>query len=95
LGLLVSCRSYFIFPHVQQRIDRFLFPDIADKYTDRYQISQSMDAFANGGMWGQGPGEGSVKKHLPDAHADFIFAVAEKSLACFCASSLLGSLALS
>lgn len=74
VGGLVS--SYFIFPHVQHRVDRFLFPDMADKYTDRYQISQSLDAFANGGLWGQGPGEGSVKKHLPDAHADFIFAVA-------------------
>jgi cell division protein FtsW len=29
-----------------------------------------------GGFIGQGPGEGTVKKHLPDAHADFIFAVA-------------------
>jgi cell division protein FtsW len=74
IGGLVS--AYFAFPHVHQRIDRFLFPDMADKYTDRYQISQSLDAFANGGLWGQGPGEGSVKKHLPDAHADFIFAVA-------------------
>lgn len=68
--------SYFLFPHVQQRVDRFLFPDMADRYTERYQITQSLDAFAHGGFWGQGPGEGSVKKHLPDAHADFIFSVA-------------------
>jgi cell division protein FtsW len=76
LGAAGLVSSYFMFSHVQQRVDRFLFPDMADKYTDRYQISQSLDAFANGGMWGQGPGEGTVKKHLPDAHADFIFAVA-------------------
>ena len=30
----------------------------------------------NGGFFGMGPGEGVAKKHLPDAHADFIFAVA-------------------
>jgi len=76
LGAAGLISSYFIFPHVQHRIERFLFPDTADKFTDRYQITQSLDAFANGGLWGQGPGEGTVKKHLPDAHSDFIFAVA-------------------
>jgi cell division protein FtsW len=30
----------------------------------------------NGGIMGQGPGEGTVKNYLPDAHSDFIFAVA-------------------
>ena len=33
-------------------------------------------AFVNGGFWGRGPGEGKVKDVLPDAHADFVFAVA-------------------
>jgi cell division protein FtsW len=35
-----------------------------------------MEAFANGGLLGRGPGEGRVKNVLPDAHADFVFAVA-------------------
>jgi cell division protein FtsW len=35
-----------------------------------------MEAFANGGLFGTGPGEGTVKNQLPDAHSDFIFAVA-------------------
>src|SRR5690349_20668795 len=35
-----------------------------------------MEAFANGGLWGRGPGEGRVKDVLPDAHADFVYAVA-------------------
>ena len=35
-----------------------------------------MEAFTNGGLAGRGPGEGRVKTHLPDAHSDFIFAVA-------------------
>ncbi|MCH8173383.1 MAG: FtsW/RodA/SpoVE family cell cycle protein, partial [Proteobacteria bacterium] len=32
--------------------------------------------FRSGGLFGLGPGEGTVKKILPDAHTDFIFAVA-------------------
>lgn len=68
--------AYFLFPHVTQRIDRFLDRDSGDKYSDRYQITQSLEAFMNGGFLGQGPGEGTIKKHLPDAHADFIYAVA-------------------
>ena len=34
----------------------------------------------NGGLWGRGPGEGTVKQFLPDAHADFVFAVAGEEL---------------
>ena len=39
-------------------------------------MNRSIEAFANGGLWGRGPGEGTVKDVLPDAHADFVFAVA-------------------
>src|SRR5258708_11430828 len=59
-------------PHVRGRIDRFLDPSVGDSY----QVNRSMEAFANGGLWGRGPGEGTVKDVLPDAHADFVFAVA-------------------
>ena len=75
-GTVGSVLAYFFLPHVTQRVDRFLKSDGGDKYSDQYQITQSLDAFINGGLFGQGPGEGTVKKHLPDAHADFIFAVA-------------------
>ena len=34
----------------------------------------------NGGLTGQGPGEGTVKEVLPDAHADFVFAVAGEEM---------------
>lgn len=68
--------AYYLFPHVHERVDRFLFPDMTTRFNERYQITQSLDAFSHGGFWGQGPGEGTVKKHLPDAHADFIFSVA-------------------
>lgn len=68
--------AYFLFPHVTRRVDHFLHPEGGDKFGDRYQVTQSLEAFMNGGFIGQGPGEGTVKKYLPDAHADFIFAVA-------------------
>ena len=47
---------------------------------DNYQVDRSMEAFINGGWWGRGPGEGTVKLLLPDAHADFVFAVAGEEL---------------
>ncbi len=64
--------SYYTFDHVRSRIDRFLDPSSGDSY----QIDRSLEAFMNGGVWGTGPGDGTVKLFLPDAHADFIFAVA-------------------
>jgi cell division protein FtsW len=68
--------AYFLFPHVSRRVDHFLHPTGGDKFGDRYQVLQSLEAFMNGGIIGKGPGEGTIKKHLPDAHSDFIFAVA-------------------
>ncbi len=68
--------AYFVLPHVAQRIDSFLDPSAGD----RYQIQRSMEAFMNGGLFGRGPGEGTVKALLPDAHSDFIFAVAGEEL---------------
>ena len=64
--------AYLWLPHVTSRINRFLDPATGDSY----QVNRSMEAFANGGLWGQGPGEGRIKDVLPDAHADFVFAVA-------------------
>jgi cell division protein FtsW len=43
-------------------------------------VNRSLEAFMNGGFMGRGPGEGTVKAHLPDAHSDFIFAVAGEEL---------------
>ena len=64
--------AYFSFSHVQSRIDRFFDP----AGSEAYQVARSLEAFRNGGVFGRGPGEGQVKAVLPDAHADFIFAVA-------------------
>ncbi|EHH68650.1 FtsW/RodA/SpoVE family cell cycle protein [Gluconobacter morbifer] len=64
--------AYAVFPHVRSRVQRFLHPDVGD----HYQIDTALRAFGNGGLTGRGPGEGRVKDLLPDAHADFVFAVA-------------------
>ncbi|MCC6982434.1 MAG: putative lipid II flippase FtsW [Bauldia sp.] len=64
--------AYSALPHVGERIDRFLDPSSGDNY----QIETALESFQRGGWLGQGPGEGLVKRVLPDSHTDFIFAVA-------------------
>ena len=63
--------AYTLFPHVRSRVTRFW-----DGTGDNYQVTTALEAFGNGGLLGRGPGEGHVKDVLPDAHADFVFAVA-------------------
>src|SRR5437660_1318945 len=75
-GVVGLIGAYMLLPHVTSRIDRFLDPASGDSY----QVDRSIEAFMNGGMWGRGPGEGTVKEFLPDAHADFVFAVAGEEL---------------
>jgi len=86
LGVAGLAGSYFLFPHVASRIDRFLDPQSGDSY----QIDRSLEAFMSGGLWGTGPGEGTVKLYLPDAHADFIFAVAGEEFGLFWCLVLVG-----
>jgi cell division protein FtsW len=64
--------AYTMLSHVRSRIDRFLDPASGDSY----QVSTALEAFLNGGLFGRGPGEGTVKASLPDAHTDFVMAVA-------------------
>jgi cell division protein FtsW len=64
--------AYFFVPHVTKRINRFMDPASGDTY----QVSNAIESFVRGGWFGQGPGEGTVKRILPDSHADFVFAVA-------------------
>jgi cell division protein FtsW len=70
IGLVIG--AYFTLEHVRSRVDRFLDPSSGDTF----QITKALEAFGNGGLFGRGPGEGRVKNALPDAHADFVFAVA-------------------
>jgi len=63
--------AYHVFPHVALRFDRFWKPVAGDMS----QVDRAMRSFAEGGFLGRGPGEGTIKTSLPDAHTDFIFAV--------------------
>jgi cell division protein FtsW len=78
--------AYWWLPHVTSRINRFLDPAAGDSY----QVNRSIEAFVNGGLWGRGPGEGTVKDVLPDAHADFVFAVAGEEFGVIACILLVG-----
>lgn len=63
--------AYTVFPHVAGRIDRFMTGE-----GDTFQVDMGREALINGGWFGVGPGEGTVKRVIPDSHADFVFSVA-------------------
>lgn len=78
--------AYMFVPHVQSRIDRFLFSE-----GDTYQADKAMQCFQSGGIFGTGPGQGTVKMQLPEPHTDYIFAVIGEEfgmLACLCLAIL-------
>ena len=85
LSALAGTAAYMFIPHVASRIDRFRDPSSGDSY----QIDAAMEAFANGGLFGRGPGEGVVKRIIPDAHTDFIFAVAAEEFGLLVCLSLV------
>jgi cell division protein FtsW len=70
-GLLGVGAAYRFLPHVRDRITRFLDKDSGDGFQDLW----ARESFNSGGWLGTGPGEGVAKRHLPDAHTDFIFSV--------------------
>jgi cell division protein FtsW len=64
--------AYFTVPHVARRIRGFI-----DRSSgDTFNIDQAVESFIRGGWFGRGPGEGTIKRILPEGHTDFIFAVA-------------------
>jgi cell division protein FtsW len=63
--------AYATVPHVARRIKRFLDPASGDTF----QVDVAVESFMRGGWFGRGPGEGTVKRILPDSHADFVMAV--------------------
>jgi len=83
--LILSAFSYYYFDHIQKRVDAFINPA-----ADTYQIDLSLKAFKSGGLFGKGPGQGILKERIPDAHTDFIFAVAGEELGfVFCSLIIL------
>ena len=63
--------AYLFSEHVRHRIDQFF-----GSSHEGYQTGLALKAFERGGLAGVGPGAGTIKYHIPDAHSDFIFAVA-------------------
>lgn len=77
-------------PYRFQRLTTFLNP-WQYQFDSGYQLTQSLIAFGRGGLTGMGLGE-SVQKmfYLPEAHTDFLFAVAAEELGLFGALMILG-----
>ncbi|MFV0512817.1 MAG: putative lipid II flippase FtsW [Jhaorihella sp.] len=72
LVVLGGAMAYSGSEHFARRIDGFLNPEV-DPTT---QLGYAAGAIREGGLFGVGVGEGQVKWSLPDAHTDFIIAVA-------------------
>jgi cell division protein FtsW len=72
VALVGLVSAYVTIPHVARRIQRFIDPSSGDTFN----IDQALESFLRGGWFGRGPGEGTVKRVLPESHTDFVFAVA-------------------
>lgn len=72
LVVLGGSFAYNASEHFARRIDGFLNPEL----DPRTQLGFAFNAIREGGLFGVGVGEGQVKWSLPDAHTDFIIAVA-------------------
>jgi cell division protein FtsW len=82
--------AYFSFGYVRWRIDRFLNPSLGESF----QTDRALQSFIEGGFFGKGPGEGTIKTVLPDAHTDFIFAVIAEEYGTLACLVILGLFAL-
>ena len=77
--------SYNMSEHFARRIDGFLSPDV----DPRTQLGYATNAIREGGFFGVGVGEGQVKWSLPDAHTDFIIAVAAEEYGLICVMAII------
>lgn len=85
LGVGGFITAYYVFPHVAGRVDRFLTGE-----GDTFQVDTAREAIVRGHWFGQGPGEGVVKRIIPDAHTDFIFSVAAEEFGIIFCMALVG-----
>ncbi len=93
VGIAGGGIAYAVFPHVHARVDKFLFPGTSETF----QTDRALQSFVEGGFFGRGPGEGTIKSVLPDAHTDFIFAVIAEEygiLACLVLAGLIAFIVL-
>ncbi|HEY7548144.1 MAG TPA: putative peptidoglycan glycosyltransferase FtsW [Hyphomicrobiaceae bacterium] len=82
--------AYYTAGYVRLRVDRFLSPGAGESY----QAGRARQSFIEGGLFGRGPGEGTIKSVLPDAHNDFIYAVIAEEYGVLICIVLLGMFAL-
>ncbi|HEY4126357.1 MAG TPA: putative peptidoglycan glycosyltransferase FtsW [Rhizomicrobium sp.] len=71
IGSVLLTLLYIFVPYIHHRVEQFVDDDKVG-----YQANLAMKAFEHGGLVGVGPGAGTIKYRIPDAHSDFIFAVA-------------------
>jgi len=83
IGMSGVLLAYKFVPHVRARILKFLDPGEGGGIVDTFQVDTAMESFLSGSWFGKGPGEGTVKRILPDAHTDFIFAVTGEEFGIF------------
>ena len=69
VGLLLTFPDKF--SYVFRRIEIFFDPTKGD----RFQSNNALDAIREGGLTGQGLGEGTLKVRVPEAHTDYIISV--------------------
>ena len=68
--------AYLFYGTARARIDAFLFPDVeGEGAADHFQVDAAHRTLTAGGWTGTGPGGGSAKFGLPEAHTDYIFSV--------------------
>ena len=70
LGISGLLFAYLTFPHVSTRIDNFVMGT-----GDTFQVDRGLTAITHGGWFGTGPGEGTIKRSVPESHTDFVFSV--------------------
>jgi cell division protein FtsW len=87
-GLAASGAALVAFSsdHVRSRLEKFLSPE----GSDTTQIDRASEAIAAGGLFGRGPGEGLMKRHVPDLHTDFIYSVAAEEYGLVFSLCLIG-----
>ena len=80
--------TYFFFQHVAARVDKFLNHDkLADA---QHQVRHAGMAIAHGGLFGRGPGEGIMKRDVPDMHTDFAYSASAEEYGLWFSLILIG-----
>ncbi|GAB1420793.1 FtsW/RodA/SpoVE family cell cycle protein [Anaerolineales bacterium] len=90
LTVIAAVIAYFLFAVVQLRIDIWLDP-WAEADGRAYQIVQSLMAISNGGILGQGIGQG-YPLYIPVVHSDFIFSAMAEEFGLIGIIVLIGSM---